>query len=660
MFRMAEIGSLSPYVRLGLIAIVCGCQQSGTQVSDQSPSVTAPARSAELSGAAPQPSTEAGKKSIAMTDIPAEAISEDGLVVLGTAANETPVSDASGNQNRAADVILDLPAIPVDAQFGNPTLAEAATDVVKQRDPARTTAELTAAASTTDRDKTQSAASASLPSAEKTPLPPLPQAAGIGNLATDAELHQKIAEDWPKPQAVLFLTGQQHGYIEPCGCTGLDRQKGGLIRRDALVNQLRDRGWDVVPLDVGNQVRRGGRQPVMKFQTTAKAFELMQYKAVTLGNDDLMLSSSDLLQIAGTDNENRPREFISANTSVFDPSFWPQTQIVEVGGRKIGITAYLDPELAANLPANDVTVEKPEPALSAIVKDLKSKGCDYLVLLAHASQAGSEKMATKVPGFDLVVTAGGSGEPRNVLDPIPGSQSLIAQVGTKGMYACIVGLFDDASEPVRYQRIALSSQFKDSPRMLDLFQQYQERLKATGFEGLGLSPKPHPSGREFVGSESCGDCHTTAFAIWKDSPHFHATDSIVTPPNDRGAIPRHFDPECVSCHVTGWDPEKYTPYATGYWSLDQTPNLLGSGCENCHGPGSQHVKAENGDIDADDALLAQLREQMRLPLEHAPEKCIKCHDLDNSPDFHVGGGDAAASAAVFNSFWERVKHYGKD
>ena len=94
--------------------------------------------------------------------------------------------------------------------------------------------------------------------------------------------------------------------------------------------------------------------------------------------------------------------------------------------------------------------------------------------------------------------------------------------------------------------------------------------------------------------------------------------------------------------MTGWDPEKYTPYTSGYWSLGQTPNMLGSGCENCHGPGSEHVKAENGDIEADDTLLAQLREQMRLPLEHAHEKCIKCHDLDNSPDFHTGGGDAAA------------------
>ncbi|MCA9181336.1 MAG: hypothetical protein KDA51_07775, partial [Planctomycetales bacterium] len=79
------------------------------------------------------------------------------------------------------------------------------------------------------------------------------------NVATAAERNQTIAVDWPVPQAVLFVSGQQHGYIEPCGCTGLENQKGGLIRRDTLLKELRERGWEIIPVDVGNQVRRIGR-----------------------------------------------------------------------------------------------------------------------------------------------------------------------------------------------------------------------------------------------------------------------------------------------------------------------------------------------------------------------------------------------------------------
>ncbi|MEZ6074254.1 MAG: cytochrome c family protein [Pirellulaceae bacterium] len=184
--------------------------------------------------------------------------------------------------------------------------------------------------------------------------------------------------------------------------------------------------------------------------------------------------------------------------------------------------------------------------------------------------------------------------------------------------------------------------------MLEEFARYQQRLADAGFEGLGLTFTAHPTGRTFVGSEACGDCHSTAFEIWQETPHFHATTSIVEPDNDRGGIPRHHDPECISCHATGWNPQKYYPYETGFISPEETPLMNGSGCENCHGPGSEHVAAELGEIDVTSDRLKELQQQMILPLDKARDKCLECHDLDNSPDFH------------FDEYWEQVKHYGKD
>ena len=35
-----------------------------------------------------------------------------------------------------------------------------------------------------------------------------------------------IFVDWPKPDAVLLFTGEQDGYLEPCGCAGLAESKG--------------------------------------------------------------------------------------------------------------------------------------------------------------------------------------------------------------------------------------------------------------------------------------------------------------------------------------------------------------------------------------------------------------------------------------------------
>src|SRR5262245_26037645 len=69
--------------------------------------------------------------------------------------------------------------------------------------------------------------------------------------AKDAQREQAEFAGWTKPAAVLLISGQQYGYIEPCGCTGLTNQKGGLMRRDALLASLLERGWQVIPFDAG-------------------------------------------------------------------------------------------------------------------------------------------------------------------------------------------------------------------------------------------------------------------------------------------------------------------------------------------------------------------------------------------------------------------------
>jgi nitrate reductase cytochrome c-type subunit len=157
-----------------------------------------------------------------------------------------------------------------------------------------------------------------------------------------------------------------------------------------------------------------------------------------------------------------------------------------------------------------------------------------------------------------------------------------------------------------------------------------------------------------VGSEKCGECHTKAYEIWSNTPHAHATDSLVKPPNTRGDIARHFDPECLSCHVTGWDPQQFVPLESGYLSLEKTPHLQHNGCENCHGPGSSHVAAETGAAAVDETEQLQRRDQMKLPLAGgvAERKCLECHDDDNSPDFHANG--------AFERYWKEVEHRGKE
>jgi len=455
-------------------------------------------------------------------------------------------------------------------------------------------------------------------------------------------------DQWPAPQTVLFITGNQHGYIEPCGCTGLANQKGGLARRYTLHKQLADRGWPLVPLDAGNQVRRTGRQAEVKFQAASQGLAEMDYQAIGFGPDDLALGVGELIAVAAADDPSTGR-FVSSNVILIDPSLLAQTKVIDSGGRRIGTTSALDPATGQTQQSGDIEVADLNDSLAKSIAELRVKNTDFNVLLFYGSEETAADAVRKTPGFDLVVVAGGYGEPTYQPKSIDGSETQMIVTGDKGMYVGLVGLYEDS--PIRYSRVPLTDEFDDAPEMRRLMAAYQNQLQSLGLEGLGLKPIAHPSGESFVGTQACAQCHTTAFEVWENSAHALATEHLVHP-GERSDISRHFDPECISCHVTGWNAQNYYPYVSGYLSLEASAHLTGNGCENCHGPGAGHTAAEQKDSGVSQAKRDALRVAMRLPLENAKEKCMTCHDLDNSPDFHKEG--------AFEDYWSEVEHYGVD
>ena len=445
--------------------------------------------------------------------------------------------------------------------------------------------------------------------------------------------------DWPKPQLLLVISGEQMGYIEPCGCAGLGNQKGGLSRRHTFLKQRAGEGWPIATLDLGNQVRRFGPQQEIKFHTTVEALKTMNYSAVAFGPDDLRLPVGEIIADAANDENG----FVSANVFIkgFEEAV-PKFRLIEQGGRKVAVTAVLGERAWQKVNNDELEYRPAAEALAPVVAEM-NKQADFLVLLSHGTPQESIALAKRFPEFKLIVTAGGADEPPAEPTEIEETGAWLVEVGHKGMYVAAVGLYDNAEQPLRYQRVPLDKRFEASPQMHNLMVAYQGQLRDRGFEGLGLQPVAHPSGRKFVGSQVCADCHTKAFEVWSKTPHAHATQTLL----DLDP-PRQFDAECVSCHVTGWDPQKYFPFASGFESVEKTPLMKTNGCENCHGPGSAHVAAEMGETPADEKQLAKLREQMRLPLALAERKCVSCHDPDNSPEFN------------FEHYWPEVEHRGKD
>src|SRR5690606_18843326 len=123
------------------------------------------------------------------------------------------------------------------------------------------------------------------------------------------------------------------------------------------------------------------------------------------------------------------------------------------------------------------------------------------------------------------------------------------------------------------------------------------------------------------------------------------------------------DAECLTCHVTGWGPyvkgsdlKELLRYDSGFLTEEMAAQegrpelftrLQGQQCENCHGPGGRDVEVEElwKKRDIDQATVLASRRDMHLTKEVARDHlCLRCHDLENSPDFE------------FDKYWKEIEH----
>ena len=469
---------------------------------------------------------------------------------------------------------------------------------------------------------------------------------------------------WPKPKLALVATGEQLGYFEPCGCTA--NQLGGMSRRASLFEKIQMLGWDVRGIDVGSVSRRTGTQAKLKFETSLEAMRELRYVALGLGPEELKFEAGYLLSQHLSDGDE-PLRFLGANLTFFgtkDLGTPLSSTVIEIDGIKVGVTSVMSdsirksvipdmtPEEAANA---EIQWTDPAEALTAALKGFDQAGVTVRILLAQTTLEESKKLAEDFPDLTMIVRANGFGEGADNVETV-GSVRLI-EVGKNGKAAGVIGLYpEDTETPLRFELVPLSGDlFPDSDRMTQLMQSYQDRLKS---EAVAKSDGaiPHPSGAIYVGAAKCGECHTTAYEIWKNTPHAHAFESLDPSFKRKGferlhGVNKSFDPECIACHVTGWDPKEFLRFESGFvneeFAADDAEKqlqglLAGNQCENCHGPGNRHVEY----IEADNKAAAV--NEVKVTLLQVEQTCNNCHDGDNSPGFN------------FEKYWEDVKHDGKD
>ena len=481
---------------------------------------------------------------------------------------------------------------------------------------------------------------------------------------------------WDKPDLVLVVSAEQHGYLLPCGCS--EPQKGGLERRYNFIQMLKARGWPVVAVDLGNvpQTEAPAGLPnvegLIKYQYAMRAMKEMGYTAVGLGDHEAAMPLFEALAEYAL-NDPKPR-VVSADLMDRDPKndqyagmvgTWQQAGPVKGTDLKVGVTAAVGPSVYDKIKKRDPKARfaDSEQALRPVVKEMTAAKIDLPVLLYMGSVSvgrdGSPPealaCAKAFPQFPLIVGLEDSDLARAApLWESDAKKTMLISLGHKGKAVGVVGVYrtGKADRPVelRYQMVDMTEDFA-TPKaqqaghpILELMEKFTKELKDENYLAkIPQASHPNQAGKDpmpkYVGTARCTDCHVSAGKVWEKTPHHDAYQTLVK--NPKPPSNRQFDPECVVCHTVGFG------YKTGFRSEKETPTLLNVGCESCHGPGSLHANDPNNP-----ALRAEMNPWKAAA--NAAEKarriddmCQKCHDPENDVNWTDGG---------FARNWPKIAH----
>ena len=408
----------------------------------------------------------------------------------------------------------------------------------------------------------------------------------------------------------IVLTGQDLGSLEPCGCSS--GQWGGLSRRHTLLRSIQSSNIPTMILSTGDLSDQPDRLGEIKFQTQIQSMNLMGYHAVGLGEKDLMLGVDFIQSLIPlmkfrliASNITQP-----AGETVFDAVF-----VLNLNHFRIHVLNILSGEYRSLAELQDLKWVSPQEVLARELKSFPKK--ESWIVIFHGSLDEARILVENFPKINIMIVSHDVEEPKEgVLNE---GETQIVFVPRRGKHVLLLKEKIDAGGRPRllsYGALPLDEKVSHSEEVDDIFRDYQNIL---GQERLDQEvARRTVQNVSYVGSSACRVCHTNAYEKWSQSRHAEAFKTLDN-------LKRAYDPDCLICHSTGFR------YQNGFRGEKETSHLALVGCESCHGPGENHVK---------EPLKNILRKV-------TPEKCIECHDSENSPQFD------------YVKYWPRITH-GKD
>lgn len=360
----------------------------------------------------------------------------------------------------------------------------------------------------------------------------------------------------------ILYTGSLRGELEPCGCSP-ETQSGGLARLSGYLSADRAALSPYILVDAGNTFEGDKPQARLKSEAIIRSFALIGYDAAAVHVSERPVDDAF---IAGLAEEAGLSAALTSG----------RTMKAERGRLKVNIST--GEKLQRSGMINVLLTGKPVAELKAL------------------------------KGWDVIVTSSGEELER----PVEAGKTLIVSGFPKGQKLGVLSLRLDKKGRVtgashRWQDLKLDVQ--EDPAVRAVLKEYDSKVAALLREEE-LKPV---AGGQYLGAESCVECHQGFVESWRATKHSSAFATLE-------GVGKSKDPECVKCHVVGFGEEG------GFLSAKATPALSGVQCEACHGPGREHA--------------ADFRPMRPVGVE----VCVSCHTKENSPLFD------------YNEYHEKIKH----
>jgi hypothetical protein len=416
---------------------------------------------------------------------------------------------------------------------------------------------------------------------------------------------------------------------------------GGLTRRVSYAKLFQQKagGIPVLVVDSGNSLAsetnaHGVVRPDVRVKDDwiLKSFDQFKVDVINVAAPDQRYVSTLLARPSG-DKAGAPpalKRMVSANIASDAGAAHPLPPFLvrDVPPRRAGLKplriAFVGLTGQGNTQATGSKITDPIEAARRVVPEAR-KQADVVIVLGYLTTDEAARLASAVAGIDAIIAGNSQGDAAYFTPPQTVGQTLILFTPVETRMLGELRGYREAANKIAFRTrfITLDETFPndaDATQLADAAREAEEgarsQSKQTLENWLAASRAIRPSGEAataYVSSGACAQCHEAQYVRWANTGHAHATDKLP---------PRwvEFETSCLNCHATGQGTEAGQVVMA---------SLQGVHCEQCHGPGGEHIKKPAkgyGRISNVQAL------------------CAACHTAAVSPQFD------------FQSAWAKIKH----